>query len=238
MPRQYRASIRAASTASTRGQILDAARRILPGGVDIPVDQIAAVAGVSVQTLYTHFGSKRGLLMAVIDAVQREAGLYADFDRVWQSPDGETALRRMLDATFQIWDGAWPFVEFSERARRTDPEILRYLREVDGYRLGNLRSITEQLALEGRLLASLDAAAAADLAFAFSTPSTYDQLVRVRRWPLDRATKAVIESVVAGLIDPRVPPSDGPPADWSSVHRPGEGATLGDPASGQGGPRS
>ena len=200
---------------------------MLPGGVDIPVDRIAETAGVSVQTLYTHFGSKRGLLMAVIDAVQRDAGLYTDFDRVWQSPDGETALRRMLEATFQLWHGAWPFVEFSERARRTDPEILRYMREVDGYRRGNLRSITEQLALEGRLRSGLDAVAAADLAFAFSTPSTYDELIRVRGWSLDTATRAVIESILAGVIDPDVPVSDASLADWSAVYRPREGATLG-----------
>ena len=228
MPRSYRATVRAASAAATRSRILEAARRQLPGGIDIPVDRIAALAGVSVQTLYTHFGSKRGLLMAVIDAVQRDAGLYADFDRVWQSPDGETALRRMLDATFQLWDGAWPFVEFSERARRTDPEILRYMRDVDGYRLGNLRSITERLALEGRLRSGVDAEAAADLAFSLSTPSTYDELVRVRGWSLARATEGVIESIVAGLIDPRAPVSEASPADWSSVLRPGEGVTLGD----------
>ena len=230
MPRPYRATARAASAATTRSRILEAARGQLPGALDISVDRIAAVAGVSAQTLYTHFGSKRGLLMAVIDAVQRDAGLYADFDRVWQSPDGETALRRMLGATFQLWDGAWPFVEFSERARRTDPEILRYMRDVDGYRLGNLRSITRQLALEGRLRNGLDAGAAADLAFALSTPSTYDELVRVRRWPLRRATAAVIESIVAGLIDASTPVSESAPADWSSVHKPVQGATLGDPA--------
>ena len=214
--------------ADTRVRILEAARELLPGAADIPVDRIAATAGVSVQTLYSHFGSKRGLLMAVIDAVQREAGLYVDFERIWQSPDGETALRRMLEATFQLWDGAWPLVEFSERARRTDPEILRYMREVDGYRLANLRSISDQIALEARLRTGLDAAAAADLAFSLSTPATYDELVRVRGWSLRRATDAVVESIVAGVIDPTAPASDGPPADWSSVLRPTEAIALGE----------
>jgi AcrR family transcriptional regulator len=222
MPREYRATVRAESVANTRARILDAARQLLPGAIDIPVDRIAASAKVSVQTLYTHFGSKRGLLMAVIDAVQRDAGAYADFDRVWQSPNGETALRRMLDATFRIWHGAWPFVEFTERARRTDPEALRYLREVDGYRLSNLRSITDQLALEGRLRRGLDAAAAADLAFSLSTPSTYEELVRVRSWSFERAAAGVTDSIVAGVIDPESAVPDGPPADWSAALRPVE----------------
>ena len=206
--------------ARTRARILKATRRLLPTGEDIPVDRIAATAGVSVQTLYTHFGSKRGLLLAVIDEVQRDVGLYVGFEEVWQSPDGETALRRMLEATFKLWHGAWPFVEFSERARRTDPEMGRVFREIDGYRLGNLRSITDQLALEGRLRADIDSAAAGDLAFALSTPSTYGELVRVRGWSLDETTAIVSRSIIAGLIDAAAPATAGPPADWSSALRP------------------
>jgi TetR/AcrR family transcriptional regulator of autoinduction and epiphytic fitness len=193
---------------------------MLPSGGDMPVDSIAAAAAVSVQTLYAQFGSKRGLLLAVIDTIQRDAGLYADFERVWQSQDGETALRRMLEATFRIWDGAWTFVEFSERARRTDPEIRRHLQEVDGYRLANLRSITDRLVVEGRLRSGLDAAAAADLAFAMSLPAAYEQLVPIRGWTIDRATSAVTDAVVAAIIDPQRPPVVVPPADWSMALRP------------------
>ena len=214
--------------ATTHARILRAARELLPTGVDIPVDRIAATAGVSVQTLYTHFGSKRGLFLAVIDDTQREAGLYVDFERVWSSPDGETALWRMLEATFQLWDGAWSFVEFSERARRTDPEVGRVLREVDGYRLANLRSIIDQLALEQRLRNGLEAEEAAALAFALSTPSVYDELVRVRAWPLERATIAVATAITAGVIDPATPVSgDRLPADWSGVLRPSEVLSTG-----------
>jgi len=220
MPRAYRTTARAEGMAHTRARIIDAARRMLPDAASIPVDDIAASAGVSVQTLYTHFGSKRGLLMAVIDSVQQEAGLYADFEAVWQSPDGETALRRMIDATFRIWNGAWAIVEFAERARRTDPEILRYLREVDGYRLSNLVSITERLAVEGRLRQGFDAQSAAEAAFALSVPPVYEELVHVRQWPPERAAAFGVEAVVASIIDPATVPFLDPPADWSAAVRP------------------
>jgi AcrR family transcriptional regulator len=220
--------------AMTRDRIIDAARQLLPSGGDMPVDAIAAAAAVSVQTLYDQFGSKRGLLLAVIDTIQRDVGLYADIERVWQSPDGETALRRMLEATLRIWNGAWPFVEFSERARRTDPEIGRHLREVDGYRLANLRSITDRLAAERRLRPGIDAAAAADLAFAMSLPATYEQLVQVRGWTLDRAMAAVTDAVVAAIVDPDRPAMLEPPADWSAALRPAEAMAGGrDPETGE-----
>lgn len=201
-------------------RILHAARDLLPEASSLPVDAIAAHAGVSVQTLYSHFGSKRGLLLAVIDSVQDDAGLYHDFDLVWQSPDGETALRRMLEATLRLWDGAWPIVEFAERARRADREIQAHLREVDGYRRSNLVSIAERLVLEGRLRPGRDAASAADLAFALSIPAVYEELIRVRGWPLGRGVSTVTESVVTALLDPATMPVLEPAADWSSVLRP------------------
>jgi AcrR family transcriptional regulator len=227
MTQPQRPSVRVEAMARTRVRILDAARELLPSGATVPVDAIAAEAGVSVQTLYSHFGSKRGLLLAVIDSVQEDAGLYTSFELVWRSPDGETALRRMLEATIRIWDGAWAFVEFAERARRVDSEIQGHLREVDGYRRSNLLSITERLAVEGRLRAGQDAVMAADLAFALSLPSVYEELALVRGWPLDRVVSAVTESVVTTLIDPATLPVLDPAADWSSVLRPPDIMTRG-----------
>jgi AcrR family transcriptional regulator len=227
MTRPQRPSTRVEAMARTRARIVDAARELLPTGATVPVDAIADRAGVSVQTLYSHFGSKRGLLLAVIDSVQQDAGLYADFELVWSSPDGETALRRMLEATIRIWDGAWAIVEFAERARRVDPEIQGHLREVDGYRRSNLVSIAERLAVEGRLRARRDVATAADLAFALSLPAVYEELAVVRGWPLDRAVSAVTESVVTALVDPATVPLLEPAADWSSVLRPPDIMTRG-----------
>ena len=226
VPRTYTPRARAAATAKTRDRILETVRRLLPSANALAVDRIAAEAGVSVQTLYTHFGSKRGLLMAVIDSAQRDAGLYADFEQVWASRDGETALRRMLQATFRIWHGAWELVGFSEALRHTDPEVAAYLREVDGYRRANLRSITDRLAQERRLLPGLDAAAAADLAFALTVPRVYSELVQVQRWELERATRVGVDAACAAVIDPSTPAVTDPAADWSSVLRPSDTVGL------------
>ncbi|HUQ78057.1 MAG TPA: TetR/AcrR family transcriptional regulator [Patescibacteria group bacterium] len=220
MPREYRARARAESAQRTRERILATALDLVGAAHDVPVDAIASAAGVSVQTLYTHFGSKRGLLLALIDTAQRNAGLYVDFDHVWQSADGETALRRMLDATFRLWEGAWPLVEFSERARRADPEIGRVLREVDGYRTADLRAITERLASEERLRNTFDRLDAAEFAFALSTPSVYSELVVVRAWSRQRATEVVTNAIVRALVDEGIAAVTTPPADWSSVVRP------------------
>lgn len=212
--------------ARTRQRIIETARKLVPKEGALAVDRIASEAGVSVQTLYTHFGSKRGLLLAVIDSMQRDVGLYADFDRVWASPDGETALRRMLEATFHLWHRGWDLVGFSEQVRKADPEIGAYLREVDGYRRANLRSITDRLALERRLRQGLDASSAADIAFTLTVPRVYEELVRMQGWSPERASAIAVDVAVAAVVDASIPPVTDPPADWSAVLRPTEAIDL------------
>src|SRR5258708_3135744 len=98
--RAYVQRNRAAAAGETRAAILAAARELIPQAESrLGVDEIARHAGVAVQTIYDQFGSKGGLLMAVVDDAQRSAGLYDAFGRVFRSSDGETALRRMIDAT-------------------------------------------------------------------------------------------------------------------------------------------
>ena len=63
-PRPYRQSRRAADTARTRRRIIAATRRLTVTGATPSVDAIAGTARVSPQTIYSHFGSKRGLLLA------------------------------------------------------------------------------------------------------------------------------------------------------------------------------
>jgi AcrR family transcriptional regulator len=67
--RSYRMGARADAKAATRERILDAAgKRLAPGGggEDPSLEDIAADAGTTVQTVLRHFGSKDGLLEAIL----------------------------------------------------------------------------------------------------------------------------------------------------------------------------
>ena len=59
------------------------ARTLLPQADQLQVEEVAQRAGVSVPTLYSHFGSKGGLLSALVGQIERELGLYGGFERVW-----------------------------------------------------------------------------------------------------------------------------------------------------------
>lgn len=67
--RPYRSRLRQEQSAATRQAILEAASTMFLGGgwAGTGVRAIAAAAGVSAETVYAHFGSKTGLLRALLD---------------------------------------------------------------------------------------------------------------------------------------------------------------------------
>lgn len=74
--RPYRSELRAQQADGTRAQILDAAIRVMAGGVaTLSVPAVAREAGVSVPTVYRHFGTKADLLGALHPHLMRRAGM-------------------------------------------------------------------------------------------------------------------------------------------------------------------
>jgi AcrR family transcriptional regulator len=209
---------RATSAAETRATILTAARDLIPETeFGLGVDEIARRAGVAVQTVYDHFGSKGGLLMAVVDDVQRSAGLYDAFGRVFLSPDGETALRRMIGATLAVWHSAWPYIEFMLRSRRIDPVVKAEVALLDASRHAHLWAISRRLQNESRIRGQHSAAWAADQAFAMTHPVVYEELAVRRGWTLGAATTAVTSAITAAILEPGSTPVRSPAPDWPAL---------------------
>ena len=68
--------LRAAQSEATRARILDATLSVIArGAASVSIPAVAREAGVSVPTVYRHFGTKRDLLSAVLPHVLRRAGL-------------------------------------------------------------------------------------------------------------------------------------------------------------------
>ena len=150
-----RPSLRARHAALTRSAILDAARRLFAqqGYAATAVRPIAEEAGVAVQTLYTTFGSKQGLLLALVDAVREQADTQALGDQIVRSDDplemvrlAARIRRRTLEfggdviATFREGAAGDPEVAaaYEEAHRRTREGIGRFCARLEGG--GALRS--------------------------------------------------------------------------------------------------
>jgi AcrR family transcriptional regulator len=75
--RIYRSQLRADQAEETRARILDATVRVTARGVaSVSIPAVAREAGVSVPTVYRHFGTKHDLLAALYPHVVRRAGLH------------------------------------------------------------------------------------------------------------------------------------------------------------------
>lgn len=77
--------------------ILDAAVRLLGDRPNATVDDVAAAAGLSRQTVYAHFPSRDALLTAVVGRITEEAMAAIDAAAIDEGPAPD-ALLRLLDA--------------------------------------------------------------------------------------------------------------------------------------------
>lgn len=206
---------RAAITAGTRARILAAAKALmLDADGDLSVDDIARRAGVAVQSIYDHFGSKGGLLIAVVQDVQRSGGLFEGIQTTFRSPDGETALRTMIAATVGMWDHAWPFLAFLLRARRSDPVVGREYAGLDVLRHAHLWAICRRLEEEGRVRGGSSAEWAADQAFVLSAETVYEDYVVRRGWSVQAATDSITRAITAVVLEPGTVATTSPAPDW------------------------
>ena len=77
--RAYHSQLRAEQAEETRSRILDAALRVMSTGLaSLSIPAVSREAGVSVPTVYRHFGTKADLLAQMYPHVARRAG----FDQV------------------------------------------------------------------------------------------------------------------------------------------------------------
>ncbi|MCW6005700.1 TetR/AcrR family transcriptional regulator [Micromonospora sp. CPCC 205371] len=83
--------------------VLDAAVEVLGRHPDAKVEQVAAAAGVTRQTVYAHYPSRPLLVTAVIDRITAESVAALDAAHVDNRTVTE-ALLRWLDVTWRLFD--------------------------------------------------------------------------------------------------------------------------------------
>lgn len=99
--RSYESTLREEQAEATRERILQALVRAMAGGLaTLSVPAVALEAGVSVPTIYRHFGSKAGLLDALGPYVTAKAGLVPETmpETLEDLGDSTRTIFRNLDA--------------------------------------------------------------------------------------------------------------------------------------------
>lgn len=130
--REYRSALRAEQAGETRRRILDATLRVMAGGVaTVSIPAVAREAGVSIPTIYRHFGSKSGLLVALYPHLVPRVGMY-DMTPPRTISEFRNSIRTIferLDAHDDLARVAMASPAAVEARRATMPDRIRFSRE-------------------------------------------------------------------------------------------------------------
>jgi AcrR family transcriptional regulator len=206
----------AAARAETKRRLLEAAQEEFTerGYTGATVARIAKRAGVTVQTLYLAWGSKRALLNAYMESVlsddvdtpypqARPDMIDAALDGTAEDP--QAVLRQVSVLYRQIAERAALGWQLYRDAAASDAEIATDWAALQDLRHQTFTELIQRLPPRS-LRAGLTRAAAADTAWAVASPDTYDMLVRNRGYTLDQYQQWVTTSLIALLLDPEAAP--------------------------------
>ncbi|HEY6746238.1 MAG TPA: TetR/AcrR family transcriptional regulator [Mycobacteriales bacterium] len=143
-PRPYKLGARTASVASTRDGVVAAARVLFAeaGFHRVSLDEIARRADVARATVYHQFGSKLGVLAAVIEDYERRAGLAALAELV-ETAAPERLVRDVVTAGCDYWATDPALARSIIAFAVTDPAAADILA---GHDAGRLRLLTRVVA--------------------------------------------------------------------------------------------
>jgi AcrR family transcriptional regulator len=193
-PRRYRSELRDAAVDVTRTRIMQASRRLLTGGKDLPafsLDAVAREAGVTRLTVYNQFESKRGLIEAVFDDIALRGGLF-ELRSVMADADAMSSLRRVVAVFCRFWASHDRVLAKLAGMTKLDRDIAASLKQRTERRRGVLTVLVK------RIPGVREPADLADILFTLTTFETFEALsVRQR-------SAAAVEAIIWQLVEDSV----------------------------------
>ncbi|MGI8404693.1 MAG: TetR/AcrR family transcriptional regulator [Thermomicrobiales bacterium] len=191
----------AASREETRRRLLIAAAEEFEavGYVSATVNRIATRAGVSVQTLYLAWGSKRELLRAYLEGTLTPSGAPPEEHFASQLIPADPAdvigqIVRLFREVAGRSATAWALYR---DAAAVDPAIAEDWQQLQMLRHGTFEILVDRIPDTALRLARPDAV---DTAWAIASPDTYDLLVRRAGYSLDRFEEWTVTTLRAALL--------------------------------------
>jgi AcrR family transcriptional regulator len=203
--RAYRSDRRREQAEETRTRVLDAATMLFVarGWDGATIAAVAAEAGVSEETVYARFGSKRALLGELVERAVRgsDPRPVPEQERpraLAAVTDQREQLRLFAADIVQRLERAAPLVSVVGGAARAEPALAELLERLHGIRRRNLGTLVDALAANGPL--RLDREAAVDTVWALTSPELHQLLVRTRGWSRRRYASWLVDSLGALLL--------------------------------------
>jgi AcrR family transcriptional regulator len=150
------------------------------------VEAIAVSAEVSAKTVEAAFGSKRGLLAALVDPLTTAGPPRDVVDQLRQAEDPRHRLRLVAELCRRAYEASVPEFEFMRGGAGIAPEIAAAARQVDGRRRANQANLISHLREHRQLRDDLPPEEALDIVWALTGYDMYRALVGEQRWPAEK----------------------------------------------------
>jgi AcrR family transcriptional regulator len=189
----------------TRARILQVAGELIAerGNAAISLVDIAAAAGVSRQTLYLLFGSRAGLLLAMVDQIDQTSAGPKRLTELREGLPAHQAFEPYLRAWFDYLPVVLPIARALSAAATAGDEDARaaWLSRMNRLRTG-IGQLTAGLKAAKRLKAGWTPEAAADWIFTCTHIDTWQHLVVEAKWTPAQAVERIIGNLRETLIAP------------------------------------
>ncbi len=206
--RRYDSARRQEQARENRRAVLAAAQRIFleRGYAATTVGAIAAEAGLSVETVYKAFGSKPGLVKAVVDVaivgddepvpmVQRER-----VRRIEAEPNARRKLAMYGEHLAESAPRRVPVELLVRAAAASDPGAAGVWDQLEAERLAGMALFARHLDDGGHLRPGVSADEARDVLWTYNSPELYSLLVLRRGWTAPRYGRWVADALAAALL--------------------------------------
>lgn len=201
--RKSRPAATAAAPSDTRHRVLQLAWDRIAAHHDMAISlvDLAREAGVSRQTLYLLFGSRAGLLLAMVEYFDAQSGVLSRLGRAREATTPGDAFEPYLRVWFEYLPRILPVARALAAAARLGDNDAQAAWESRMQLLrGGFLQMTRALHDEGALRAGWTPAAAADWMFSMTHVDTWQHLVVEARWKPKEAVDRVVATLRETLL--------------------------------------
>ncbi len=192
-------------------EILDAAWDLIAiRGTEVSMAEIAKSAGISRQAVYLHFGTRGGLLMALVKRADERFAIREGFLAAMAAPTAADRLAACLDAWLAFVPKILPVATDLIRLRATDPDASAAWEDRMAELRSWLRELLQTVAADGALAPPWTVDDAADYVWVASSVQVWSLLVVERDWPPKRAAAVLKATIMKTLLsEPTAPTPHG-----------------------------
>ncbi|WP_208813521.1 TetR/AcrR family transcriptional regulator [Micromonospora echinofusca] len=193
---------------TARQKILDEALRLFvsQGYRATTIKEVAAGAGVAVQTVYFTFGNKRALLKELVDRnVAGDDEPVPTLQRPWlreavAEPDPRRQLEIQVRAAGSIYRRVAPLLQVMRDTAGSEDEVGELWLHNQKQRRAVQRRLVTALARKHPLPGGLTVSRATDIAYALLGPEMYHLMVTERGWPVAEWERWVLRMLGTELL--------------------------------------